>query len=453
MTLAAALLAAPKLTATARDARRERSLLESLALVGFGFTSRVSLEPPDAVLLEVKGSLRLFAGAQALLQQLQAQCRVQGLAPLLALAPTPLAALALARAQLLAHKATQKSRSIPMLTDTAHFVGALAALPLTVLRWPPELLERLASLGVRSIGEVLRLPRAGFAKRFGASHRLALDRLVARAPDARTAFIPRQRFAARCEPAYELAEQASIVRACEPLLAQLEQFLRQRQCGVTTLCVWLRHRAPPAALRCEAVSTRLLVRFAAPELAAARFTSLLAERLAQTALPAPVVHLELRCGPLQPFAPGSDSLWRPGEHGGAAGREAPAFIERLRARLGNEAVYGLCLVPSHRPEAAWAVAEPQPAARALAVSSVQSTHLGRPVWLLRTPAALDITADALDVAGFTLLAGPERIETGWWDGNDVRRDYYLVRDAMGAELWLFRERSAPHRWFLQGVFA
>lgn len=51
-----------------------------------------------------------------------------------------------------------------------------------------------------------------------------------------------------------------------------------------------------------------------------------------------------------------------------------------------------------------------------------------------------------------MLGEAERIETGWWDGAEVARDYYTAADNRGARLWVFREREAPHRWFLHGVF-
>jgi protein ImuB len=52
-----------------------------------------------------------------------------------------------------------------------------------------------------------------------------------------------------------------------------------------------------------------------------------------------------------------------------------------------------------------------------------------------------------------LLGEPERIETGWWEEEgDVARDYYQAIDIRGVRLWVYRERRAPHRWFLQGVF-
>ena len=51
-----------------------------------------------------------------------------------------------------------------------------------------------------------------------------------------------------------------------------------------------------------------------------------------------------------------------------------------------------------------------------------------------------------------LVTGPERIETGWWDGHDVRRDYYVALSRAGVRLWIFRERPPGQRWFLHGVF-
>ncbi|MGB6487096.1 MAG: hypothetical protein WBE91_09470, partial [Steroidobacteraceae bacterium] len=51
-----------------------------------------------------------------------------------------------------------------------------------------------------------------------------------------------------------------------------------------------------------------------------------------------------------------------------------------------------------------------------------------------------------------LLGEAERIETGWWDGGEIARDYYTAVDIRGSRLWVFREREPPHRWFLHGVF-
>ena len=99
------------------------------------------------------------------------------------------------------------------------------------------------------------------------------------------------------------------------------------------------------------------------------------------------------------------------------------LAERLQARLGADAVAGLAGVEDHRPEYSWRsrkLDEP-PNCTALA-------H--RPAWLLPKPRRCDIR-------DYQFLAGPERIESGWWDGRDCRRDYFVVRDAQGSTLWAY----------------
>ncbi|MFM7397049.1 MAG: Y-family DNA polymerase [Gammaproteobacteria bacterium] len=406
--------------------RGASNALERLTEIAGGFTSRVSLESPDAVLLEVRGSFRLFGGAQGLCRQLLERGRAAGYALHWSLAPTPLAALVLARAG---------QGKIVLARD--RLVGLLSPLPLALLRWPDKELERLDAVGVRTLGAALRLPRAGFARRFGPQLLLALDQLTGAAPELRRPIVCRERFRAQVEPAFELQTVALVLQHLEPLLKDLERFLRARQSGVDVLKLRLQHRKHPA--------TRLDLRLATAELQATHFAELLSLQLSRVTLPAPVLRCELRSGVLQTFVARSESVWRPGEHGGGAGRESPALIERLRARLGSEAVYGLCLVPEHRPERAFGIAEPDVApSRRLSQTWCAAR---RPLWLLREPEVLVDAPQALQ-----LLEGPERIETGWWDGRDIARDYYVARDHSGAEIWVYRERLPPHAWYLHGVF-
>jgi protein ImuB len=63
-----------------------------------------------------------------------------------------------------------------------------------------------------------------------------------------------------------------------------------------------------------------------------------------------------------------------------------------------------------------------------------------------------------------LLAGPQRIETGWWDAvpaGPAVRDYFIARSDHAGLLWVYRERpdtdpeaqAGPARWYLQGLYA
>lgn len=427
--------------------------LEQLALCAQRFTPRVSLVPPDGLVLEVKGSLHLFGGVEGLSRALTNECASLRLKSMVALAPTSLAALVAARV------------GKPfVVTEQTRLVGQLMPLPLAALRWSDETLDRLARMGVRTIGQALRLPRAGFARRFGTDSLATLDRLTGRSPDLRDRFHARERFRRRRELNYELESHDAILAALEPLLAELGKFLEARQCGVMRLECLLRHR--------HAEPTSCVLGLATPLADVRRLTELLGERLGLLTLPEPVRACELSSSSLVLRVFSSNSVWQPGEHGGAAGAEAPELIERLRARLGPEAVYGLQVLPGHRPENTWGVREPagpmgQPVADpGAAPSEVKGRSRGRgtpettrwpafrrPMWLLSVPKLLSERDGLPRRRGpLRLLGEGERIETGWWDGGDIARDYYTALDLHGVRLWIYRERAAPHRWFLHGVF-
>jgi protein ImuB len=419
--------------------------LERLARSAQRFTPRVSLVAPDGLLLEVKGSLHLFDGTDGLIRALANEYGTVGIKPVIALAPTPLAAMVAARV------------GKPFIvTNEAQLVGRLSSLPLTPLRWPQDVVERLARMGVRTIGQALRLPRAGFARRFGPEHLAELDRLTGRNADLRRHFQPRERFRRRRELTYELESNEALLAALAPLLADLGKFLQERQCGVTEIECRLRHRyAPPS---------RCILRLASPVAEVARLTELLGERLSALTLPEPVRSCEIRSGLPVLRVLASNPLWQPGEYGGSGGPEAPELIERLRARLGHEAVYGLQMLAGHRPENAWSVREPaavngsraanDPEARlAKPVPQPPWPAFRRPLWLLQAPQQLEEVDGVPRRRGALRFFGDvERIETGWWDGGDIGRDYYTVFDIYGVQLWVFRERAEPHRWFLHGVF-
>jgi protein ImuB len=429
--------------------------LERLAARAQRFTPRVSLVPPDGLVLEVKGSLHLFNGTDGLIKELLDECDLAEVEPAIALAPTPLAALVAARVGRPQSVGEPRSVDGPrrvgepqqvaplfIVTNKAQLVGRLSALPLTPLRWPQEDLERLARMGVRTIGQVLRLPRAGFARRFGPEHLAELDRLIGRHADLRQHFQPRERFRRRRELTYELENNATLLAVLEPLLADLGKFLQQRQCGITELECRLRHRHAPASL--------CTLRLAAPVADVARLTELLGERLSALTLPEPVRSCEIRSGLPVLRVLASSPLWQPGEYGGSGGPESPELIERLRARLGHEAVYGLQMLQGHRPESAWSMREPMaPGVTPLCPWPT----FRRPLWLLHVPQQLEEVDGVPRRRGALRFFGDvERIETGWWDGGDVGRDYYTAFDIYGVQLWIFRERAEPHRWFLHGVF-
>lgn len=408
-----------------RDAFRERQFLERIAAHCHRFTPLVSLAGADELLLEVKGSLRLFGGARALVDRLTGELRAQDVEVGPALTPTPQSALWLARS---------RRGEWPCVQRPEDLAAQLARVPLACLRWPAEVIERLVNMGVRGIGDLVRLPRAGLARRIGPQWLDELDRAFGRRAEVRRRFEPRERYLDAQALDCEIETVAGLKAALEPLLARLQRFLRVREAALGTLVLELEHRTGP--------ETRVRLGLAAPTGDVNHLHGLLQERLASLALRAPVIAVRLRSGALRavpavsarlPYALSSASAVLPDA--------LPRLIERLQARLGREAVFGVSTFAEHRPELAWRAVEMSAADQA----SGHPAHGHRPVWLLAEP-------QPAEVSRWCIESGPERIESGWWDGCDVARDYFIARDPHGARCWVYRECRAPRRWFLHGLF-
>jgi protein ImuB len=444
----------PNLAAAAPLAVRESQsteaiLLQRLCMHAQQFTSFVSIEPPNALLLEVKGSLKLFGSAEALHARIDACWQRLELAASSATAPSTLAALWLARG---------KGTSQPILIeDPGLLAGCLAALPIACTAWDEERLRTLRAMGVMRLGELSRLPRAGLARRLGPEAVRDLDIALLRQFAPRRAFVPRERFRARCDFETEVEHAAYLEKAAEPLIARCAAFLRERQAGVQGLHLKLGHR------RGSATEVRLGLASVTGE--RRRLMDVLVQKLTRLELRAPVRRLELISGSLRPLSADSLDVFAGSKHGGRD--TAPQLVERLRARLGQNAVYGVMPIPEHRPEAAWRRVHELDPTRAPQAAAL---GLPRPVWLLEEPQPL--------TGGLLLEEGPERIESGWWDGRGVARDYYVARQAPlrvrtdelgphppddaragggaapcgGAKLWVFQERRSKN-WYLHGVFA
>jgi protein ImuB len=424
-----------------------QAALERLCLHALKFTPRVSIELPNALLLEIRGSVKLFGSLATLHAGIDAVWRQLALEVSSATAPSTLAALWLARAG---------RREI--IEDPGLLAGRLAELPIGCTAWDGERLRALRALGVSRVGELLRLPRAGMARRFGAAAVLELDIALTRQAAPRRSFVPRERFRERCDFEMDVATVAYLQQALEPLIGRCARFLRERQAGVQALELRLAHRTH--------ARTRVRLGLASSTSEQPRLMGVMSQKLSQLELAAPATSMELVSGPLQPLSAASLDVFarQGGAGGGAGGDTAPQLVERLRARLGDQAVYGVRSVAEHRPEAAWQRVQELRLSAVLPGGQPRHDDMPhdhgqrhddrqRPVWLLDEPAPLSPAEIRQILEEPQLLEeGPERIESGWWDGKGITRDYYIVRRTGGARLWVFQERRS-RRWYLHGVFA
>ncbi len=415
------------------------------------FTPRVALVD-EAVLLEVSACERLWGGRDCLLARICEQN--QPLAPAAwAQGATSLIAIALLR---LALQGARAPACLP------------AGLPLDTLSAAHEHLATLARTGCRSWGDLRALPRGGVARRFGAPLLEALDTAWGERPDSHAWLTLPEVFDLLCELPALVETAPALMFGAQRLLNSLRAWLQARHSGVLALeLVWL---LDARRVNGVAVPTQeqLVIRTAEPTQDMAHLARLMSEQLARITLAAPVHSLRLRSLETASLVTASASLL-PDER--LQGDSLHQLIERLSARLGAQQVLQAVAQADHRPECRqrW-----QPALESMAGQSHGTGAAGRhgfqpealcPSWLLREPLRLVVRHHRPQYQGpLRLLAGPQRIEAGWWGAEEdaAVRDYFIAHSPQAGLLWIYRERLNPSasgdaqdtsRWFLHGLYA
>jgi protein ImuB len=428
LSIAAALALDPEIAIHLRDERAESHALKGIALWAGQWTSTISIEPPTCVLLEISGGLNYFGGIDKLLARIDTGLAAIGFSGVIATAPTAGAASLFARA------------GQPIVAgEDADWMRKLAALPIALFDNARAALDTLSGIGVRTIGEFIALPRDGTARRFGQALLDEIDRARGLLPDPRPPFVPPERYHGQLELPVPVDEAEALLFGVKRLVAELAGFLHGRGAGVTRLrCDLVHEDAAPTSIVIGLTATRQVE----------HIMNVLRERLAREALPDRVEAIRLVSEEIAPLGAKEGDFFPVAGRDGEAGAQ---LLERLRARLGEDAVRALELRADHRPERASA----QTVLVAAATSPVKAQSSSfpmhppiRPFWLLASPRPLGTDPSTAELK---LLSGPERIETGWWDGGDVGRDYFVGSNARGESLWLYRERGGE--WFVHGVFA
>ncbi|HVE48839.1 MAG TPA: DNA polymerase Y family protein [Casimicrobiaceae bacterium] len=435
MLLSAAYVLAPSLVQQACDLDAEAAALAQLATFALRFTPAVSLAPPAALVADIGGSLKLFGGRTQLVSRLIAGTKERGFSVQAAVAPTPLAALALARA----------NRRCAIESTSALF-AALAPLPLSHFDVPEATWTTLAAAGVTTFGDADRLPRDGLARRFGPDLVHALDRALGRAPDPRVAYTPPPKFASKLELPAPIDDVEALGFAVNRLVQELSGWLLAHGLGVVSMSLTLAHEHALVRHR-DSPTTDVRFALGAPSRTSKHLMHVLRERLARLSLAAPVAAISLASDDVAPLA-GRNLGLLPGDEAVVA--EVP-LVDRLRARLGDDAVCLVVAQEEHRPERAMQISRSTVTRKTKADSTLPSAR--RPLWLLSEPQPL---SEILERQPWVLRDGPERIESGWWDGHDVRRDYFVAENPAGEIVWVYRDHRYgvdDGEWFLHGVFA
>ncbi len=408
-------------------------------------TSHGTASDDATLLMDVTASLTAFRGRRALCQRVSDSVHALGFSLRLAMAPTAQGAW------LLAHRRTSSTSKTRRVVKLASLQRELDR---THFRWLPAAqahADWLDGIGCHTLGDLRRLPRAGLQRRTDARLMEQLDRAYGEAPELYEWLQAPEQFAAFIELPYRVEQAALLLSGAQRLLLQMAGWLVARQQAVARLLFSLEHERG----RTRREPTMVEIALAEPAWQEAHLLRLLKERFARLQLPAPVMALRLEARDLSPWAPPNEQLFP--EPGGTP-EDYRRLLELLVSRLGAEAVQLASPRADHRPEAAncWQAAE-RASGRALAhAKDAEDTAVAaRPFWLLEQPLPLSLQAHRPFYGSpLRLLSGPERIESGWWDGALALRDYFIAQGDEGACYWIYRERDAGSaRWFLHGLFA
>ncbi len=427
LTLNNAYAICPSLLTIDYDETKQRQHIESLCLWATNYSSRVAPVMPDTILIEIGASLLLFGGIDRLIQKIQGDLNDQGITAAIGIAPTPEAALLLSQVY-------YQSGINPGYADTKDQIACLLSdIPVSALPLDEFTRKGLRQSGIKQCRQLFDLPATALSRRFGPACSELIYKLLGRIPSHYPEFQLPETFCRGIDLPLEAPDTSVLQFPINRLMHALCGYLRATESGIRTFDISLLHDKKSA--------TRVTIRFIEANNNHQHLLRVATEKLATLTLQAPVTALQLKAVEVGPVGQSNMQLFDQNTNRSETVEQA---IDVLGARIGHEQLYKPKLAQDHRPEHAWdTTRQPNP---------VDKTTHTRPLWLLPKPQAAP--------ASIVIKSQAERIEYGWWDSNDVRRDYYIAQDADGRWLWVFKERRSQQvtnneseKFMIHGLFA
>ena len=398
----------------------------------------------DGLWIDATGCTHLHGGEAAMLETVLARLADDGISARAAIADTPGAAHALAR-----HSPGPVTVALPGGTE-----AAIAPLPVAVLRLEAEAAATLHRLGLETVAQLLALPRAPFARRFGAAVLTRLDQAMGRIAEPITPVTPPGTPEARLAFPEPLLTAESFCAVIARLVRRVCRTLEQAGQGARHMDLVFE--------RVDGTVQAVRIGTARPSRDAPHLARLLEEQV-ETVDPG------LGVDAMRLVVPFAEPLAFAQIANLAAEPEADvaALVDRLSNRLGADRVWRAAPVESDVPErSVRRVNSVSPAGK------LGGRRWPRPTRLLHPPQPVEMVSGLPDQppAAFTWRRhrhrvrradGPERITGEWWrrDAETLAvRDYWQIEDEGGRRFWLYRRgdgqdaETGDLRWFVHGVF-
>jgi protein ImuB len=260
MPLADARAMFPALAVAASEAAADGRLLDAVADWCDRYTPLVGLDAPDGLMLDITGCAHLFGGETTMGRNLVARLAAEGLHARAAVADTAGCAWGVARYGDASLVPAQQMRAV------------LAPLPAAALRLAAETVEALAEVGLKRVGDLVDLPRAPLAARFGEILVRRLDQALGLEDEPITPRLPLPSYVAEQRFPDPIGLERDVLATIARLAGRLGAAMERRQDGARLLQVVL--------FRTDNKVYRIEVGTGAPLREPSRIARLFADRLA-----------------------------------------------------------------------------------------------------------------------------------------------------------------------------
>ncbi|CUA88821.1 Y-family DNA polymerase [Pseudidiomarina woesei] len=406
---------APNLRVHSYSQAQEKRVITQLAQVIYQDIAQIVLYPPQGLLCEVRSLVRLRGGYDAVVARLRSRVEQWPLRYCLSSGYSPLVAKLLAEA------------ASPIISHDREAVQqAIAALPITYSGLAAVHIEKLYNVGFTSVGDLLKRPRAEIGVRFGRAVMNYMAELSGDFKPPQAFYHPPDKFDEKVELTSEVSSWGQLLFPLKRLLQQAESFLQSHQWSTRALVIRAHHRQGPA--------TQVPIQFAHAVWQQNDLLQLCQLHLERQQLRQPVLALSIGLQRPESRQAKSTELLAGAP---SADDQLSALVSRLQARLGEQSVQSVCYNDDWRPERQGRIQPWQQGQKQ------QPLKQQRPCWLLPQ-------VQPIDRQQWQLQWGPERIVSGWWDAQPIRRDYYIAVDKAQRQGWIFHSQQG---WYLHGWFS
>ncbi len=417
-----------------RDKIQEQKIKKKIFKDLNNFSPIVIDESRDGILVEIGGSIKLFGGGEKIFNLISKRLAKYRYSLKIAIAPTPRAALIIGKSELNTN-----------VWDINNLNATVSEIDLNYLGLQKKDTKKFLDLGVKTLGDVYRLPRVGLLKRFSSDVLKVIDQLYGRVSDLPQTSVNYDFFAKLVN--VDLADNTFSFENCmRSILYDLNIFLKKRTAKTRAL-KWFFFSKKSL----KKVGVKLNSDASDPEF----LLNETKKKIKKMFLDEMPDKIGLYVNDIRHYSFQTRDLFL--SKNKEVSKSSDKYINDIIENYGSNIVYQVLTKPSCVPERTFDIYDSS-------CVSYKNTFAGRvffstkgkkhrPTWLLKNPKRLAVKNGHVEFEGsLEIISDRERLVSGWWDGDEVARDYFIAKNSDHRLFWIFKDLKNLKKWYLHGIF-